>query len=81
MITSLQRPRDFCQGRPQKVGRTRSLELKIRPYGDVLITSAGDVLKTKNHVRIARIIMETEMQNKRREKNKLKKEIVCISIH
>ena len=76
MITSLQRPRDFCQGRPQKVGRTRSLELKIRPYGDVLITSAGDVLK-----RIARIIMETEMQNKHREKNKLKKEIVCISIH
>ena len=32
--------------RPQDVGRTRLLELNIRLYGDVLITSTGDVLKT-----------------------------------
>ena len=31
---------------PQNVDRTSSLELHIRPYGDVPIASAGDVLKT-----------------------------------
>ena len=40
--------RDVSEGRPQDIGRTRRLELHIRPYayGDVLITFAGDVLKT-----------------------------------
>ena len=33
-------------GRPQDVGRTRPLELQIRPYRDVLVTSAEDLLKT-----------------------------------
>ena len=37
---------DTSEGRPQDVGRTRPLELNIRPYENVLITSAGDVLKT-----------------------------------
>ena len=31
---------------PQKIGRTYLFELHIRPYRNVLITSAGDVLKT-----------------------------------
>ena len=34
----------------------------------------------KIHLRIARTIMETEIQNKHREKKKLKKEIASISI-
>ena len=32
-------------GRPQDVGSTRSLELNIRPYWHIIITSAGGVLK------------------------------------
>ena len=34
----------------------------------------------KLHLRIAKIIMETEMQNKHRQRRKLKKEIASISI-
>ena len=37
----LGRPQDVTKGRPQIVGKTRPLELNIRPYGDVLITSMG----------------------------------------
>ena len=44
--TSLGRPQGIFEGRPQDVGRTRPLDLNIRPCGDVLITSARDVLKT-----------------------------------
>ena len=33
-------------GRPQDVGTARPLELNTRPYGNVLIKSAGEVLKT-----------------------------------
>ena len=40
------RLRDVSEGRPQVVVRTHPLELHIRPYGDVFIASAGDVLKT-----------------------------------
>ena len=36
----------ICKGQPQGVGRTRPVELNIRQYGDVLITSVGDVFKT-----------------------------------
>ena len=35
----------MTEGCPQGVGRTRPLELNIRPYGDVFTTSVGDVLK------------------------------------
>ena len=42
MRTSLGRPQDVSEGCPQSVGRTRPFELNIRPYGDVLITSAGN---------------------------------------
>ena len=45
-MTSLGRPRDASEGRPEDVGRTSPLELHIRLYGYVLITSAGDALKT-----------------------------------
>ena len=38
--------KDVFEGRPQDVGKTRSLELNIRPYGDILITSAEGILKT-----------------------------------
>ena len=41
--TSLGRPRDVSEGRPQQVGRPHPLELQIRRYGDALVTSAGDV--------------------------------------
>ena len=41
---SLDCPREVSGGRPQDVGRTRALELIIGPYGQVLKTSAGDVL-------------------------------------
>ena len=37
---------DVSKGSPQDVGRTRLLELNIRPCGDIFITFAGDVLKT-----------------------------------
>ena len=43
--TSLGRPR-VSKVRPQDVGSTRPLELKIKPYWDVLVTSALEVLKT-----------------------------------
>ena len=45
-MTSLRRAQDVTKGQTQSVGRTRTLDLNIRPYGDVLITSAKDVLKT-----------------------------------
>ena len=38
--------KDVSQRCPQGVGRTRPMELNIRPYGDVLTASAGDILKT-----------------------------------
>ena len=38
--------KDVSEGRPEDVGRTRPLMLNIRPHRDVLITSAGGVLKT-----------------------------------
>ena len=45
--TLLIEPRkDVSEGRPEDVGRTRPLMLNIRPHRDVLITSAGGVLKT-----------------------------------
>ena len=34
------------EGRSRDVGRTRPLELQIRPPGDVLVKSAVDILKT-----------------------------------
>ena len=43
--TSLGCLRDFSEGRPQDVGTTHHLELQIRPYWDVLVTSATYVLK------------------------------------
>ena len=43
---SLGRPQDVSEGLHQGVGRTPLLELNIKPYRDVLITSAGDVFKT-----------------------------------
>ena len=45
-MTSLRRPRDVSEERQQDVGRAHLLELHIRPYDDVLVTSAEDVLKT-----------------------------------
>ena len=39
-------PQVVSKERPQDEGRTRPLEVNIRQYGKVLITSAGDVLKT-----------------------------------
>ena len=42
----LRHPQDVPEGLPKGVGRTRPLELNIRPYGDALITSSGDVLET-----------------------------------
>ena len=44
--TTLGRPHDDSEGRPQDVSRTRLLGLSIRLYVHVFITSAGDVLKT-----------------------------------
>ena len=38
--------KDVSEGRPHDFGRKRPLEVNIRPYGDALITSAGDFLKT-----------------------------------
>ena len=43
--TSLGRPR-VSKVRPQDVGSTHPLELQIKPYWDVLVTSALEVLKT-----------------------------------
>ena len=43
--TSLGRPR-VSKVRPQDVGCTRPLELQIKPYWDVLVTSALEVPKT-----------------------------------
>ena len=40
------RPWGVSKGRPQNVGRNNPLELHIRPYGDILTTSAGEDLKT-----------------------------------
>ena len=45
-MTSSGCPPDVSEGHPQDVGRTRSLELNIRPYVDVHIMSAGEVAKT-----------------------------------
>ena len=50
----------------------------ISPFAKVkLAIKSGN---WKLHLRIARIIMETEMQNKHQEKKNLKKEIASISI-
>ena len=43
-MTSLGRPQDVSDRRPEDVGRTCPLELHIRPYVDVLIMSAGGAL-------------------------------------
>ena len=45
-MASLEPPHEVSQGRPQDVGMTSPLESNIRPYGDVLITPAENVLKT-----------------------------------
>ena len=37
--------RSVSEGHPQDVDRTRPLELRVRPFRDLLIKSAGDVLK------------------------------------
>ena len=42
----LGRSQDVFEGHPQDIGRTHPLEVNIRTYGDVLIMSAEDVLKT-----------------------------------
>ena len=49
-MTSLGHPQDVSEEHPQDVGKTHSLELNIRPYGDIHIMSAGNVGRGRSMV-------------------------------